>query len=131
MISTDIAARGLDIPSLDNIINYNFPSSAKIFVHRAGRVARAGREGCGYSLVSIEEVITKNSQLPYLLDFYQNLEKDLIICSENQDTSFIHLNLDLDNIIGSVPQKIVDEINSQFPINENSNIVICFINRNF
>lgn len=56
LLVTDIAARGIDIPLLDNVVNYDFPSKPKLFVHRTGRVARAGRFGNAYSLVSSDEV---------------------------------------------------------------------------
>ena len=69
-MTTDVAARGLDIPLLDNVINYDFPAKPKLFVHRAGRVARAGRRGSALSLVTREE-------LPYLLDLHLFLSRPL------------------------------------------------------
>ena len=56
LIVTDVAARGIDIPLLDNIINYDFPGSSKVLVHRVGRVGRAGRKGRAFSLISNDEV---------------------------------------------------------------------------
>lgn len=61
LISTDVAARGIDIPSLDCVINYNFPSSGKNYVHRVGRSARAGSYGLCVSIIEGDE-------LPYCLD---------------------------------------------------------------
>lgn len=55
LIATDIAARGIDIPNLDYVINYNFPGTSKVFVHRVGRAARAGKSGVAFSLVAGEE----------------------------------------------------------------------------
>lgn len=61
LVVTDVAARGIDIPILENVVNYDFPQGARVFVHRVGRTARAGRQGWAWSFVSPVE-------LPYLLD---------------------------------------------------------------
>lgn len=51
MVATDVAARGLDIPHIEHVINYDVPQSPEDYVHRIGRTARAGREGCAISFV--------------------------------------------------------------------------------
>lgn len=56
LIVTDLAARGIDVPLLNNVINYHFPPSPKLFVHRCGRAARQGRIGYAFSLVDPEEM---------------------------------------------------------------------------
>lgn len=45
LIVTDLAARGLDIPEVNYVLHYDYPSNHQIFVHRSGRTARAEREG--------------------------------------------------------------------------------------
>ena len=72
LVVTDVAARGIDIPILANVINYDFPAQPKIFVHRVGRTARAGRKGWSYSLV-------RESDAPYLLDLQLFLGKRLVL----------------------------------------------------
>lgn len=71
LVVTDVAARGIDLPALANVINYDFPSQPKIFVHRVGRTARAGRKGWSYSLV-------RDSDMPYLIDLQLFLGKRLV-----------------------------------------------------
>jgi len=56
LVATDIAARGLDIPLLPHVINFELPNIAEDYVHRIGRTGRAGANGEAISLVSSDEV---------------------------------------------------------------------------
>jgi ATP-dependent RNA helicase DDX54/DBP10 len=70
LVVTDVAARGIDIPVLENVVNYDFPTGARVFVHRVGRTARAGRTGWAWSFLTTPE-------LPYLLDLQLFLGRPL------------------------------------------------------
>lgn len=63
LITSDVTARGIDIPSLDNVIHYDFPATPKLFIHRSGRAARAGRSGRCF-------VIATSPDIPYLIDTF-------------------------------------------------------------
>jgi len=88
LIVTDVAARGIDVPLLDNVINFDFPGKPKLFIHRVGRAARAGRIGTAYSLVSPEET-------PYMVDLHLFLGRKL--STTDAHTSY-----------GRIPQHILD-----------------------
>lgn len=95
MVVTDVAARGIDIPMLDNVINYNFPAKPKLFIHRVGRVARAGRSGTAYSLVGSDE-------LAHVVDLHLFLGRPLKEAQKDSQAQD-------DGLIGTVPQQFVDD----------------------
>ena len=55
LVATDVAARGIDIPNMQQVINFDVPTVAKDYVHRIGRTGRAGKSGKAVSLVSADE----------------------------------------------------------------------------
>ncbi|VBB32965.1 unnamed protein product [Acanthocheilonema viteae] len=102
LIVTDIAARGVDIPLLDVAINYHFPPKPKLFVHRVGRVARAGRSGKAISLFGTDEV-------PYVIDLFLFLSRPLKFATTNE------------TLIGIFPDGIIDrEIDFLKNVHDNS-----------
>ncbi|EGT48599.1 hypothetical protein CAEBREN_09605 [Caenorhabditis brenneri] len=94
LVVTDVAARGVDIPLLDTVINLHFPSKAKLFVHRVGRVARAGRSGTAISLIA-------NDELPYLTDLFMFLGKPIKFAQDGSEYK------EDETLIGRVPDSIV------------------------
>ena len=55
LVATDVAARGLDIPAIPRVVNFDMPNVSEDYVHRIGRTGRAGEEGVAISLVGSSE----------------------------------------------------------------------------
>ena len=70
LVATDIAARGLDIPLLPHVINFELPNVPEDYVHRIGRTGRAGASGEAISLVAADEMV-------YLRDIEKFIEQPL------------------------------------------------------
>lgn len=55
LIATDVAARGLDIPNVEYILNFTFPLTIEDYIHRIGRSGRAGKQGIAYTFFNMNE----------------------------------------------------------------------------
>ncbi|MEZ9640433.1 DEAD/DEAH box helicase [Vibrio cyclitrophicus] len=86
LIATDVAARGIDIQQLEQVVNYDLPFKAEDYVHRIGRTGRAGNSGLAISLMSqdeayllsdIERLLDTRLPQEWLEGFEPSLEKDV------------------------------------------------------
>jgi ATP-dependent RNA helicase DDX54/DBP10 len=110
LLVTDLAARGIDVPLLNNVINFHFPPSPKLFLHRCGRAARQGRIGYAISLVDGEE-------LGFTVDVHTLLGKPVstgfIERGSAENNACYDLNTMTPNDVhtGLIPQDCIDEEN--------------------
>lgn len=84
LICTDVASRGLDIPAVDVVVNFDLPGHGKDYIHRVGRTARAGKSGKAIAMVT-----------QYDVEVYQRLEgllgKKLDECKYDEETVLVLL----------------------------------------
>lgn len=101
LITTDVAARGLDLPGVGHVINFDFPAQERAFVHRVGRTARAGRTGWGWSFVA-------SSELPHLLDLQLFLGRPLVASSVGEKRDVSEATFTDTLLLGIPPRESVD-----------------------
>jgi ATP-dependent RNA helicase DeaD len=72
LIATDVAARGIDISHVTHVFLHDHPDESEVYIHRAGRTARAGRKGMAISIVSqVEELALRKTGKQFDIDFEQ------------------------------------------------------------
>ena len=67
LVSTDVAARGIDVDDVEAVINYDLPNENEYYLHRIGRTGRAHKHGVSFSLVTFQESVRMDEILKYML----------------------------------------------------------------
>ena len=87
LIATDVAARGIDVPHIEHVINYDLPQMAEDFIHRIGRTARAGSKGIALSFVTKGD-FAKWKEIQKILNPEKNLKNQNKSKNKNKRSTF-------------------------------------------
>ena len=87
LIATDVAARGIDVPHIEHVINYDLPQMAEDFIHRIGRTARAGSKGVALSFVTKGD-FSKWKEIQKILNPGKNIKNQSTSKTRNSKKSF-------------------------------------------
>ena len=92
LVSTDVAARGIDVDDVEAVINYDLPNENEYYLHRIGRTGRAHKHGVSFSLVTFRESVRMDEILKYMLTQPTPLHfEDGILKNEEGTPFFEHI----------------------------------------
>ena len=92
LVSTDVAARGIDVDDVEAVINYDLPNENEYYLHRIGRTGRAHKHGVSFSLVTFRESVRMDEILKYMLTVPTPLKfVDDVLCREDGTPFFDHI----------------------------------------
>lgn len=89
LVSTDVAARGIDVDDVEAVINYDLPAENEYYLHRIGRTGRAHKHGVSFSLVTFQESVRMDEILKYMIAHPLPLHfEDGVLRQENGEPFF-------------------------------------------
>ena len=92
LVSTDVAARGIDVDDVEAVINFDLPNENEYYLHRIGRTGRAHKHGVSFSLVTFRESVRMDEILKYMLTKPTPLHfEDGILKNEEGEPFFEHI----------------------------------------
>ena len=95
LITTNLAARGIDIKNISLVINYDLPQDKEVYLHRVGRTARAGDEGTSISFYSDKEEILLEAIKELVNSEIEELDIDTLTCKEKKPIQASYVTLQL------------------------------------
>ncbi|KDN66786.1 putative DEAD/DEAH box helicase [Colletotrichum sublineola] len=108
LVATDVAARGLDIPLVDVVINHDLAQDSKTHVHRIGRTARAGKSGVALSLVTqydLEIWLRIEAALGKKLDEYPTQKEEVMVFQNRVEEAQRHARIEMKNLMEAKGKK--------------------------
>ena len=92
LVSTDVAARGIDVDDVEAVINYDLPAENEYYLHRIGRTGRAHKHGVSFSLVTFQESVRMDEILRYMIARPTPLHfEDGVLRQEDGEAFFEHI----------------------------------------
>ena len=88
LVSTDVAARGIDVDDVETVINYDLPNENEYYLHRIGRTGRAHKHGVSFSLVTFRESVRMDEILKYMLTQPTPLHFEEGVLKDEEGTPF-------------------------------------------